>query len=115
MNEERKMIIAADSGIVIKSLESIPDAIGKCYGADGLLLTEKELSAEFFNLRTGVAGELFQKATNYHLRLAIVLRDPSAYGERFSELIYEHKNHPIIRFFHAEAEARTWLSKLTSK
>ncbi len=110
MNDERKIIIATDAGITIKSLESIPDALGNYFGADGLLLTEKELSPDFFNLRTGIAGEFFQKCTNYQLRLAIVLQDPNAYGERFSELVFEHKKHSIIRFFDSVDEAKFWLS-----
>lgn len=110
MNDKHKIIIAADSGVSIRSLESIPDALGHCFGADGLLLTEKELSPDFFNLRTGIAGELFQKCTNYQIRLAIVLQNPNAYGERFSELVFEHKKHPMIRFFDSEVEAKTWLS-----
>jgi Domain of unknown function (DUF4180) len=110
MDNERKIIIAADAGIAISSLESISDAMGQCFGANGLILTDKELSPDFFNLRTGIAGELFQEATNYHLHLAIVLADFEAYGDRFSELVYEHRNHPAIRFFHSQDEAQAWLS-----
>jgi Domain of unknown function (DUF4180) len=110
MAEQQNIIIATDADIFIDSFEAISDAIGKCFGADGLLITEKELSAEFFNLRTGIAGEFFQKCTNYQIRLAIVLQDPTAYGERFSELVFEHKKHPMIRFFDSEDEAKTWLS-----
>jgi hypothetical protein len=110
MNEEHKIIIAADAGIAIRSPESISDALGHAFGADGLLITEKELSPDFFNLRTGIAGEFFQKCTNYQIRLAIVLQDPHAHGERFSELIFEHKKHPMIRFFTSEAEAKAWLT-----
>ena len=47
---------------------------------------ENDLAREFFDLHTGLAGELFQKFTNYHLRVAIVLPEPRIYGERFSEL-----------------------------
>jgi hypothetical protein len=110
MNEERKIIIAADSGITIRSLESISTALGHAFGSDGLLITEKELSPEFFNLRTGIAGELFQKCTNYQIPLAIVLQNPTSYGERFSELVFEHKKHPMIRFFASEDDAKVWLS-----
>jgi Domain of unknown function (DUF4180) len=110
MGEERKIIVAADSGIAIRSLEDIPNAIGQCFGAEGLMITDHDLSPEFFNLRTGIAGEFFQKCTNYQLRLAIILQDPSAYGERFSELTYEHKKHPMIRFFDSETDAKAWLS-----
>jgi hypothetical protein len=109
MTNERKIIVAAAEGIEVKSMADVSDAIGKSYGADGLLLTELDLSPEFFDLRTGIAGEFFQKATNYKLPLAIILQDPNAHGERFSELVFEHKKHPMIRFFNSEDEAKAWL------
>ena len=109
-NEMNRIVIAANSNIVIHSLKDIPDVMGQCFGAEGLLITEAELSEDFFNLRTGIAGDLFQKCTNYHLKLAIVINDFAAHGERFSELIYEHRTHQTIRFFLLEAEAHAWLS-----
>lgn len=109
MNEERKIIIASDSGICIRSLNDISDALGACLGAEGLILTENDLAREFFDLRSGIAGELFQKFINYKLRVAIVLPDPGAYGERFSELAYEHKSHNMIRFVSSTDEAKAWL------
>jgi hypothetical protein len=109
MNEERRIIIASDSGISIGSFGDIPDALGACIGAAGLILTETDLAREFFDLRSGLAGELFQKFINYKLRVAIVLPDPEAYGERFSELAYEHTSHSMIRFVRSEDEAKAWL------
>jgi hypothetical protein len=109
MNEERRILVASDSGISIRSFRDIADALGACIGTEGLILTEGDLAQEFFDLRSGLAGDLFQKFTNYRLRLAIVLPDPQAYGERFSELVYEHRSHNMIRFFRSEDEARAWL------
>jgi hypothetical protein len=37
-----------------------------------------------FDLRNGLAGELFHKFTNYKQRVAIVLPDFEAYGERIA-------------------------------
>jgi Domain of unknown function (DUF4180) len=98
------------SGISIRSFSDIPDAIAACFGTAGLILTEDDLAPEFFDLRTGLAGELFQKAMNYKVRIAIVLPDPKAYGERFSELAYEHASHEAIRFFRSKDEAIDWLT-----
>lgn len=109
MSEERRILVAADAGISIRSPGDILDVIGECFGTEGLIITEGDLAPEFFDLRTGLAGEMFQKFTNYGLRLAIILPDPSAYGERFGELAYEHRTHNLIRFVHSEEEARTWL------
>ncbi|MCI0389284.1 MAG: DUF4180 domain-containing protein [Acidobacteria bacterium] len=83
--------------------------IAACIDAEGLILTEDDLAQEFFDLRSGLAGELFQKFMNYRVRVAIVLLDPEAYGERFSELAYEHKSHSMIRFVRSKDEAEAWL------
>ena len=109
MNEERKILVASDSGICIRSLGDISDALGACLGSKGLILTESDLAPEFFDLRSGLAGETFQKFINYQVRVAIVLPDPSAYGERLSELAYEHRLHSVIRFVRSRDEARAWL------
>lgn len=109
MNEERRILIASDSGISIRSFNDISDALAASFGTKGLILTEDDLAPEFFDLRTGLAGELFQKFTNYQRRVAIVLPDPEAYGERFSELAYEHASHSMIRFVPSQDEAKAWL------
>lgn len=109
MSEERTIVVASDSGIAIRSFGDISDALGACLGSGGLILTEDDLSREFFDLRSGLAGELFQKFTNYRLRVVIVLPDPQAYGERFGELAYEHSSHTLIRFVRSKDEATAWL------
>ena len=109
MNEERGILVASDSGISIRSISDIYDALGACIGAKGLILAENDLAREFFDLRSGLAGEMFQKVINYKLRVAIVLPAPEAYGERFGELAYEHASHSMIRFVRSKDEAKAWL------
>ena len=111
MNGEYNIVVASDSGITIRSFKDISDALGTCIGAgaEGLILTEADLAPEFFDLRSGLAGELFQKFMNYRIRLAIVLPNPNAYGERFSELAYEHRKDNMIRFVRSDDEAKAWL------
>jgi hypothetical protein len=109
MDEGQRILIASDSGISIRSFSDIHDVIAACFGTDGLILTEDDLAREFFDLRSGLAGEIFQKFVNYKLRLAIVLPDPEAYGERIGELAYEHKSHDLIRFVRSKDEAKAWL------
>jgi hypothetical protein len=111
MIEGRKILIATDAGIAIRSSGDISSALSACLGTDGFILAEPDLSPEFFDLRTGLAGELFQKFVNYRIPVAIVLPDPDAYGERFSELAREHSSHGIIRFVRALNEATEWLTK----
>jgi hypothetical protein len=77
--------------------------------ATTLCLAEADFAPDFFDLRTGLAGEIFQKCVNYRLPLAIVLVDPARHGERFAELAYEHRRHPMIRFFPSQDAAEAWL------
>lgn len=44
--------------------------------------------------------------------MAVVLPDPEAYGERISELAYEHRSHNMIRFVRSKDEAEAWLKAL---
>lgn len=106
---QREILIASNSGICVRSQSDISAAIGACIGASGLILTEQDLAPEFFDLRTGLAGELFQKFTNYRIRVALVLPNVDAYGDRFGELANEHKSHNMIRFVRSLSEAEVWL------
>jgi hypothetical protein len=83
MAEERRIVVASDSGIAIRSFNDIADAIEACIGRVGLILTEDNLTPAFFDLSSGLAGELFQKLVNYKVRTAIVVPHPEAHGERF--------------------------------
>ena len=112
MIDEQNFVTAAETGIYIRSFRDITDALGACSGARGLILTEHDLAAEFFDLRSGLAGELFQKFTNYQVRLAIVVPDPTVHGRRFSELACEHTTHNLIRIVRSEAQASAWLCSL---
>lgn len=87
----------------------ISDALTRGMEQGGLILGEEELPPSFFDLSSGIAGELFQKFVNYRIPLAIVTKDPSNHGERFKELAREHQNHPMVRIFPDCESAREWL------
>jgi hypothetical protein len=93
----------------VRSSADISDAI--TYGLEhgSLILFESNLSPEFFDLRSGIAGEMMQKCVNYRIPLAIVVVAPEGHGERFCELVREHQSHPSVRFFLSESKARAWL------
>ena len=59
---------------VLTTPAQVVDLIGECFGTDArlVIIPAARLAADFFVLRTGFAGEVFQKFQNYHLRLAIV-------------------------------------------
>ena len=95
----------------IHSVRDIHPALETGMERGGLLLEEADLGPAFFDLRTGLAGELFQQLTNYGLRLALVVPDPASHGERFAELAWEHRHHPTVRIFASPAEAAQWIEE----
>lgn len=104
-------VLACEAGIVIRSMSDISGAIGAAFGTGGLILTESDLSSEFFDLKTGLAGELFQKFANYQLRLALIVAEPGRYGDRFNELAREHRSHGNIRVLATKDEATAWMGQ----
>jgi hypothetical protein len=102
------------ASIGIQSASDISAALAASVERGGLVIDEKDLSPDFFDLKTGFAGQVLQKFVSYRTKLAVIVRDASVHGGRFGELMHEHRIHPIVRFFNAEQSARTWLSQMPS-
>ena len=60
---------------VIRSAADISPALGLSLRHGGLVVPEANLCPDFFNLRTGFAGEMLQKFVNYRAKLAVVVAD----------------------------------------
>ena len=78
-------------------------------GARSLLLDEDALPAEFFDLGSGLAGELLHKLTTYRIPMAGVVPDPSVHPVRFQEFVREANHGRQFRFFPTRREAIRWL------
>jgi hypothetical protein len=61
-------------GIIIQNEQDALDLIANCYynGASRLLIHETQIHPDFFDLKTGIAGEILQKFSNYQSQLAII-------------------------------------------
>jgi Domain of unknown function (DUF4180) len=94
----------------IDSPRAISNALATAMEEGGLVLGEADLAPAFYDLTSGLAGELFQKFVNYRVRLALVVKDPAAHGQRFDELAREHRSHTVVRIFPDHDAAAEWLS-----
>ena len=74
--EKKKQKIAEikSDEIVIKTPQDALDIMADAsyYEARSLIIREKNLSPEFFDLRTRIAGEIIQKFSNYIVKIAII-------------------------------------------
>lgn len=76
---------------------------------DKMILHEKNLTPDFFDLSTGLAGEILQKFANYRVRLVIVGQF-NQNGQRLKEFMYESNKGKQVNFVTAIEEAIARLS-----
>ncbi|MCW7456758.1 DUF4180 domain-containing protein [Leptospira bandrabouensis] len=81
-------------------------------GCDRFVLKRSHLVSDFFDLKTGLAGNVLQKIVNYRMKLAIV-GDFSVYSSKSpNDFIYEMNSGKDVFFLNSEEEAINRLAKI---
>ena len=96
----------------INNVQDVLDLFGELYGQnyDGIILYERNITPDFFDLQTKLAGEILQKFSNYRIRLVIV-GDWSKYTSRSLEaFICESNRGKTVNFSSSPTEALKLLS-----
>lgn len=108
---EGSFIDITQSGLSITKEEELNDLLSLCYVHDSnlILVAAANLSPEFFNLRSGLAGAAMQKFANYQAKVAVVLAPDAVNSERFKELVYEMNQSNHFRFYDDVEAAEEWL------
>ncbi len=88
------------SDLVIRTTSDALDLLGDIYyqGFGSIILYEKNITADFFDLKTGIAGEILQKFSTYRVRLAIVGTFDAYTGKSIKDFIYESNKMGHINF-----------------
>jgi len=86
-------------------------AVTECIesGCRLLLLDEENLPGEVFDLSTRVLGDAVQRATNYGIQMALVVRDPGRYSDAFQQFVREASGRGAFGCFRTREEAVEWL------
>mgnify|MGYP002751576142 FL=1 len=98
----------------INNVQDVLDLFGELYGQyyDGIILYERNITHDFFDLQTKLAGEILQKFSNYRIRLVIV-GDWSKYTSRSLEaFICESNKGKTVNFSSSPTEALELLSRI---
>ena len=87
------------------------DLISLCFenSIELIMLHDKALSVDFFQLATGAAGGILQKLINYRFKTAVILSEDIDLPKRFQEMLQEANKGEQYRFFYAGSEAEQWL------
>lgn len=86
--------------LIINLLQDAIDIIAEAYynESDCIIVYEQNLSPDFFDLKTGLAGEILQKFSNYRLRLAIIGDFTKYKSKSFQNFILESNKYKLINF-----------------
>lgn len=112
-NEDVKIAeVISDSFIVTNAEEGLQLMVDLYYqDFDKIIIHEPNITADFFDLKTGIAGEILQKFSNYRVRLAIVGDFTKYPGQSIKDFIYESNKGRQINFLGSVKEAVERLSK----
>lgn len=92
--------------ILINNTQDALNLMAECdeRGARHIILHEKNIAPEFFNLKTGLAGEILQKFVNYQVKLTITGDFTGIKSKAFQDFIRESNTQGHIHFKSDKAE-----------
>ncbi|MCI0767024.1 DUF4180 domain-containing protein [Bacillus sp. TL12] len=106
--ENSKVAIIESTDIVIEDVQGALDLMASInyeHDCQKILIHKINITEEFFNLRTRLAGEILQKYMNYGVKLAIV-GDFSVYNSKsLADFIYECNKGKAVFFLRDEESA----------
>lgn len=114
INKNNTPIAVIESNeIVINELDDAVDLLGNCdyLGTSKIIIQKEHLNPDFFELKTGLAGEILQKFSNYRKKLAIVGIFSEYTSKSLRDFIYESNKMGRISFVHSIEEAEKTLVK----
>ncbi len=112
INDLKIAEVTSEDTIVINTTSDGLNLLGNLYyqGFDKIIIHEKNITPDFFDLKNGIAGEILQKFSNYRVRLVIV-GDFSKYtGKSINDFMYESNKGRQINFMASQLEAIKVLS-----
>lgn len=98
--EDTKVAEIITDKVILRSTEDGLDLLGNLYyqGFDKIIIHEKNITPEFFDLRTKIAGEILQKFAQYQMPL-IIVGDFSKYKSKsLNDFIFESNKSEQINF-----------------
>jgi PadR family transcriptional regulator AphA len=95
----------------LKSEREALDLVAACgeNNTDRLMLHAENLTEDFSNLHSGLAGAVLLKFSNYRIRCATVLTPELANQGRFGEMVLETNRGNQFRVFYDREAAERWL------
>lgn len=101
--------IAEVTSTDINNIDDGIDLLGNLYyqGFDKVIIYEQNITPLFFDLKTGIAGEILQKFSTYRVHLVIVGDFTKYSSKSLNDFIYESNKGVHVNFVDSLTEAFT--------
>lgn len=95
--------------LVIRSIQDGLDLLGDLYYQEvgKIILHQKNIAPDFFDLKTGIAGEILQKFSNYRMPVAIIGDFSNVQSKSLQDFIRESNKGKWVNFVESMEEAIT--------
>lgn len=98
--------------ILINEVQDALELMVNCgyQGAKKIIIHERNIIADFFDLKTRIAGDILQKFSNYDVQLAIIGDFSTPKSKSLKDFIYESNRIGRINFVSTLDEAKAKLA-----
>lgn len=105
-NKSRIAVISSNK-LIIKNTQDALDLMITAQDnvCEKIIVNKENIINEFFELRTGIAGEILQKYINYNIKIAIVGEFDYLKSKSLKDFIYECNNGKQIFFMSTVQDA----------
>lgn len=105
--ENTKIAELLSEEIIISNKEDGTDLLGDLYfqGFNRVFIHKSSIAEDFFDLKTGIAGEILQKFSTYRVRLAIIGDFKGYESKSLQDFIFESNKVGHINFVGSKDEA----------
>ena len=84
------------TGLILNNVQDFLDIVGNSPSRN-IVLHKENIIPEFFDLKTKIAGDILQKASNYRIRIGIVGEFKNIKSKSLRDFIYEsNKTEEIV-------------------
>jgi hypothetical protein len=99
--------------VLISEVQDALDIMGECsfMGSNRIIVNKKNIIPGFFDLKTGIAGDILQKFSTYQVKLAIVGDFSSYNSNSLNDFIFESNKHGRVNFANSTEEAKKRLAQ----
>ena len=86
--------------IVVSSIDDGSDLLADLYyqNYDAIILHQKNITPDFFDLKTRLAGELLQKFSNFRMRLFVVGNFGNIESNSLRDFVFESNKGRLVNF-----------------